>query len=165
MAIYKIGSEWKTALEQQISEKNKGNWKEDYEKRVNETIEKQKVYKQYEDTMKQEKFKYKEDYRRALEAQLGKNKTLQINISDDKKLREISKLENYKGAMIPGVYTIASVGSKPLYHMGNKYSIDNTPPKNPIYLKETVLYNPITNPIPMLTTNPYLKKQLSNYKN
>lgn len=66
-------------------------------------------------------------------------------------------------ALIPGINNIPSVGSKPTCKVGKTIvnnSLMSIPKlKSPITNEEIPFYNPITNPVPRFTDNPYIMKE------
>lgn len=95
-----------------------------------------------------------------------------MNIRDLKHFEESS---TFLSAMIPGINNINSIGSRPTCRGGRAIingsfispesmstkAINSTYIATPI-LKRTKYYNPITNPIPMISQNPYVVREVKN---
>jgi hypothetical protein len=120
-------------------------------------LQKVNTYKEYENKMNSDKLKIREEYRRALDTQIA-NKPSPLGFPDQKNI-EIDRIEHSKNALIPGVYTIASIGTRPVYKYGPSVSYAIKGKAEEKQLQDPVLYNPITNPIPRATSNPYMIKQ------
>ena len=91
-----------------------------------------------------------------------------LNVKD---LKYFEESKPFLSAVIPGIHHISSIGSRPTCRGGraiiNPSFLSPEPNKNllnnnittPI-IKKTPYYNPITNPIPVSTRNPYIMKEM-----
>ena len=165
-------------MKMQMEEKERvsSERKHNYNERVKESLEKDKQYKELQTRLKSDKLQFQEDYANALRRQIqSKSNTTNLSIQNEKLHHDINKIENAPTHLIPGLYNLASVGTRPIYRTGVMIASSNSPPMNSLKanpdrhgnsksISDSNRYNPITNQIPMLTSNPYILKELHKYK-
>lgn len=149
-------------LQKEKSIKNEAKQKE-YSELIKQTIKKSQYECELDRKAMQERMEFKNEYRKALESQIN-NKKLNLSIESERhKCSQDSSI-----AMVPGLYNIASVGTKPICRIGANYrsitkphmiNQDSTHTSMDVERK----YNPITNPFSVFTSNPYILKEIKKY--
>jgi hypothetical protein len=151
-------------LKKQIKENEIANTKtnEYYLELFKNAIKKEQEYRKLQAQFREDKVSMQSQYKKSLDSQQEFKK---LNRSTD-----ISITKNYNStfdkydslhAMIPGLTNIPSIGTRPIYHSGVQISTTAKPAARSIeeYTPPMNVYNPITNPIPVITLNPYILKQ------
>ena len=144
-----------------------------YPSKAQHCIEDEKDIRDWEQKRKYGIKQLKQEYAKVLEGQVydHKHKEIDIRFGTDKRIDDArEKIENNHNGLIPGLYNLASIGSRPIYRTG--MMIANTSPiannkfgEGPNSEGKIVKqkYNTITNQIPYVTTNPYILKQMQQY--
>ena len=162
-------------MKMQIEEKERASSerKHNYNERVKESLAEDKQYRDLQNRLKSEKLQFQDDYANVLRKQMqSKSNNTMISLQNSKLQRDSEKTEGAPTHMIPGIYNLASVGTRPIYRTG--VMIANSPPipsakayehhNKSANVLQSYRYNPITNQIPMLTSNPYILKEMQRYK-
>jgi len=164
-------------MKMQMDERSKlvSEKKNSYNSRVQESLLKDKELREIQQKLKTEKHQYQEDYASYLKGQMqNKTKETMVTIQNAKIHDAISKLESSPKPMIPGLYNLASVGTRPIYRTGvlitnspnlggsAKYDAASMESKGKSMKEQS--YNTITNPYPTLTSNPYILREMQKYK-
>lgn len=156
----------------QINEKEKMNTqrKYDYTETIKMSKEKERVYNEMQLRLKNDRHQFQEEYAESLRRQVQhKNDTI-ISIPNKNLHSDINKMASAHSHLIPGLYNIASIGTRPIYRLGLMLSSSprqSSVPKRDRSADDKLTlgrYNPITNQIPMITSNPYIMRELEKYK-
>jgi hypothetical protein len=159
-------------MQMEDKEREKNDEKNKYPIKVQQCLQDDHDLREWNKKMNLSKMQLKQEYARVLEGQVTdkRRKEIDIRLNNDKRIDEArSKLENSVGGMVPGLYNLASVGTRPIYRTGVMISTgsplsvsakyadkgDNSERKN--------VYNTITNQIPLVTQNPYILKEMRKY--
>ena len=150
--------------------KHQDDKKSDYRARVNESLIKDQQYREIQTKLRNEKHQFQEDYAGFLKVQMAnKNKDAITSIQSIKTHEAVDKFEKSPRPMIPGLYNLATVGTRPIYHTGvmitNSLNLGSAPHvQQESHKVLNNKYNPITNPIPTMTSNPYFLREMQKYK-
>ena len=158
-------------LQMEGKEKEKNEEKNKYPIKVQQCLQDDQDLREWNKKMNLSKMQLKQEYARVLEGQVSdkRKKDIDIRLNNDKRVDEArSKLENSVGGMVPGLYNLASVGTRPIYRTGVMISTGSPMCMSAKYAKgENIekknVYNTITNQIPLVTQNPYILKEMRKY--
>jgi hypothetical protein len=155
-------------------EKEKSDEKNRYPSKVQQCLQDDQEIRDWQQKMKYSKMQFQHEYAKVLEGQVSdkRHKEIDIRLNNDKRVDEArSKLENSVSGMVPGIYNLASVGSRPIYRTGVMITSNSPMGVSAKYVERTSdeknerkeKYNTITNQIPQVTQNPYILKEMRKY--
>lgn len=110
----------------------------------------------------------KNEYRKVLETQINEkrlNQSIDLSITN----KRVNSIKTPSNGLVPGLYNIASIGTRPVHRVAanNVREMHMSTHADAIeksYEIPHLKYNPITNPIAMITSNPYILKEMNKYR-